>query len=70
MSDFEVIIRLFKAYDVDGSGSISAAELSSMFILHTDEEVEEMMAATDADGDGQVSLDELWRLKHDQEPGR
>eukprot|EP01047_Picozoa_sp_COSAG01_P066389 COSAG01_NODE_9153_length_2534_cov_21.192556_2_plen_629_part_00 len=57
------IEALFKRLDRDGSGSISPQELSTVLrqldLGLTEEQVEEVVAATDEDGDGQLNLEEL-----------
>ena len=57
------IREAFRAYDKDGNGLISPAELkqtiTEMGDECTDEEVEEMIKEADTDGDGQVNFEEF-----------
>ena len=54
-------IDAFKAFDKNGDGSISAAELrqvmSSMGEQLTDREIDRMIKEADMDGDGQINYD-------------
>ncbi|XP_073005761.1 calmodulin-like [Typha latifolia] len=56
----------FKVFDKDQNGYISASELRHVMInlgeKLTDEEVEQMIAAADLDGDGQVNYDEFAKM--------
>uniref|UniRef100_A0A0E0NKL4 EF-hand domain-containing protein n=1 Tax=Oryza rufipogon TaxID=4529 RepID=A0A0E0NKL4_ORYRU len=52
------LIRVFRCFDTDGDGLISAAEMREFYGCSVDE-AEEMVAAADRDGDGFVSIEEL-----------
>ena len=56
---------LFKEFDVDGNGYISAEELKSVLeklgMKLTDREIKHMIAEADSDGDGVIDL-EGWLL--------
>ena len=63
MKDYEGEIEIkevFRVFDKDGNGFISAAELrlvmSNLGEKLTDEEVDEMIRKADIDGDGQVRM--------------
>lgn len=53
----------FRVFDKDGSGTLSATELrgvlTSMGEKMTDEEVDEMLAEADVDGDGRINYAEF-----------
>ncbi|KAJ7964506.1 Calcium binding protein [Quillaja saponaria] len=54
--------RIFKRFDANGDGKISAAELGEALKTLgsvTGEEVKRMMAEIDTDGDGFISFDEF-----------
>ena len=57
---------IFKYFDKDGNGYITALELSSVMNSLgeklTEEEVEEMIREADIDGDGQIDYDEFVRM--------
>lgn len=57
---------VFKVFDKDGNGFISAAELRHVMTnlgeKLTDEEVDEMIREADVDGDGQACLVYTWVL--------
>ncbi|XP_072013440.1 calmodulin-like [Amphiura filiformis] len=59
----EEIRNAFKVFDKDGNGFISATELRHVMTnlgeKLTDEEVDEMIAEADIDGDGQVNYEEF-----------
>jgi calmodulin len=60
---YEFILKSFKEWDKDGSGKISAGEvratMTNLGDKLTDAEVEEMIAQSDTDGDGQIDYDEF-----------
>ena len=62
----EEIIEAFRVFDKDGSGYISAAELSHVMTnlgeKLTNEEVDEMIREADTDGDGQVNYEEFVQM--------
>lgn len=62
----EELREAFKVFDKDGNGYISAAELrhvmTSLGEKLTDEEVDAMMKEADADGDGQVDIEEFTKM--------
>ena len=64
--DNEELREAFGVFDRDHDGHISKAELRHVMISLgeklTDEEVEEMIAEADLDGDGQVNFDEFVRM--------
>ena len=67
LSDSEEGIRkAFRVFDKDDNGLISAAELRHIMTNHgeklTDEEVNEMIAAADLNGDGNVDYEEFVKL--------
>ncbi|KAJ4848324.1 Polcalcin Ole e 3 [Turnera subulata] len=54
--------RIFKRFDLNGDGKISATELGDCLKTLgsvTPEEVKRMMAEIDTDGDGYISYDEF-----------
>jgi len=59
--------EIFQAYDADGNGFISTAELSYVMAAYgaasgetyTDEEIDEMMRQADRNGDSQINYDEF-----------
>lgn len=54
--------RVFKRFDLNGDGKISAAELADCLKALgsiNDDEVKKMMAEIDTDGDGVISYDEF-----------
>ena len=59
-------IDSFKAFDSDGDGFISAAELRHIMTnlgeKLTDEEVDEMIREADIDGDGQINYEEFVKM--------
>ena len=60
------IIDVFKVFDQDGSGYITAAELRHVMMNLdeelTDKEIDNLIAEADVDGDGQIGYDEFKRL--------
>ncbi|VAH80170.1 unnamed protein product [Triticum turgidum subsp. durum] len=67
--------RVFSAFDQDGDGKISMAELRLCMkaALGGDmsaEEVQALMASADADGDGQLDEEEFVRLVREAEAGQ
>ena len=58
--------RIFKRFDVNGDGHISLAELSdavkTLGLNTPEEELRRGMAEIDKDGDGCISLEELWEF--------
>lgn len=58
----EEIERIFKSFDSNGDGKISASELGEALKTlgsATGDEVKRMMSEIDTDGDGFISLDEF-----------
>lgn len=62
----EEIREAFKVFDKDGNGFISAVELRHIMTnlgeKLTDEEVDEMLAEADPDGDGQINYGEFVKV--------
>ncbi|CAO2590544.1 unnamed protein product [Lemmus lemmus] len=62
----EEIREVFRIFDKDGNGYISAAELCQVMTnlgeKLTDEEVDEMIREADINGDGQVSYEEFVQM--------
>lgn len=60
------IIDVFKVFDQDGSGYITAAELRHVMMNLdeelTDKEIDNLICEADVDGDGQIGYDEFKRL--------
>ena len=59
----EQLRSLFRAFDSDGNGYVSEAELASSMArlghVLSETELAEMMKEADTDGDGQISYDEF-----------
>ena len=57
------IIDVFKVFDQDGSGYITAAELRHVMMNLdeelTDQEIDDLILDADVDGDGQIGYDNL-----------
>lgn len=54
--------RVFKRFDLNGDGKISASELADCLNALgsvSDEDIKKMMAEIDTDGDGVISYDEF-----------
>ena len=64
-SSDEKILDVFKSFDKDGNGYVSASELRSIMMslgeILTDVEVDEMIREADTNGDGQIDYDEFVR---------
>lgn len=68
----DVARRLFKKFDTDNSGTITEEEVAPLLVATyknmgidyqpTEKDVDEWMEMTDADGDGQVTLQEYEQL--------
>lgn len=62
----EELLELFRMFDVDGNGLISAIELRHMMInigeRVNDEEIQEMIRQVDVDGDGHINFEEFLRM--------
>lgn len=66
-SDKQEIERIFKRFDSNGDGKISATELGDALKALgsvTAEEVQRMMAEIDTDGDGFISFEEFSSFAH------
>lgn len=61
------LVRIFRRFDADGDGRISAAEMREFFGC-TAAEAEAIVVAADGDGDGFVSFEELGALLEGGEP--
>ena len=71
---FAKLRKAFDDFDTDGSGSISTSELQNVLaaaeIPMPTEQLSEMVAAADRDGDGEISFDEfITRLEKELEAG-
>lgn len=66
----EELIEVFKAFDSDSNGLLSAKELKDVMMTIdedlTDNEIYEMMKAADLDGDGYLNFEEFSRLMANQ----
>jgi len=63
----EQIIEMFKVFDKDGDGHVSANEIRSVMAgvygePLTEAEIEEIIKLSDVDGDGQINYSEFVRL--------
>ena len=62
----EAINEAFRTFDTDHSGTISADELKHVLTnldeKVTEEEVDEMIAEADIDGDGQINYEEFMKI--------
>ena len=60
-SDEDMLRDAFRVFDADGSGSISLAEFKDAALemgeIFSEEEVDEMIAEIDIDGDGQINYE-------------
>ena len=66
-TDDDVLVKFFRSIDSDFSGFIEHNELKKLLMNNsyldiTDEEVNDIIASIDIDGDGQVNLEELHKL--------
>ena len=65
-SSDEKILDVFKSFDKDGNGYVSASELRSIMMslgeILTDVEVDEMIREADTNGDGQIDYDEFIQM--------
>jgi Ca2+-binding EF-hand superfamily protein len=59
-------VDAFRSFDLDGNGFVGAAELRHVYAALgeevSDEEIDEMIAMVDNDGDGQISVDEFSKM--------
>jgi calmodulin len=63
----EQIVEMFKVFDKDGDGHVSANEIRSVMAgvygePLTEAEIEEVIKLADVDGDGQIDYNEFVRL--------
>ena len=62
----DILLESFKVFDRDGSGFIGVSELDRVFKLlgqeFKDYEIEAMIKAADADGDGLVGWDDFAKM--------
>merc|ERR1740129_1922125 len=68
----EEIKQAFDTFDLDKNRFVGAAEISHILQVIgeevTDEEIDEMIRLCDADGDGQVTFDEFFKLMTNPPP--
>lgn len=67
-------LQAFSTFDLDNNNFVGAAEIKHILGLvgerATDDEVDEMIRMCDADGDGQVTYDEFYKLMVDPHQAR
>ena len=71
MADIEAARKAFQRYDLNGDGSITAAEYKSVMAQLGDPYVTEPVAqavinAHDSNGDGELSFEEFWASQNKQ----
>jgi Ca2+-binding EF-hand superfamily protein len=72
LRDGQFILKIFRAHDLDGSGSISADEMGEVIyklgVNMSDDELEMVLETLDNDGSGQIDYDEFltWWLSEDK----
>lgn len=71
---YDSIVRLFRLWDADGSGSVTRAELARLmrFVTNgsiTEPLIDKLMAAADTNGDGQIQLEEFISWIYDPKKG-
>ena len=68
--DQEEIIAIFRIFDKDGDGFITADEIKQEMGNHgdifTEEQVQQMMKGADSNGDGKIDYEEFVKLMHMQ----
>ena len=59
----EEILKMFREYDTDGSGTIAPSEIKQVMASYgqqmTDEQVQDLISEADTDGDGKISIEEF-----------
>lgn len=68
------VLRLFRAWDTDGDGAVSRAEMGRLlrFVLNgkfSEDLLEQLMSAADTNGDGVIDLEEFMQWIYDPEKG-